>query len=159
MEYDEKTIKVALKIIKQRYLKELGVDIEKLTFEDLAIKVYELEQTVNDLGAQTKKKKFTLKRFIPIVFQRFKFPKKEAKLLKALASGKPVSRWDLERATGSDNIKSLVKDTNKRLLSYEADPKSKKNRTLYIKGCRDLKLKDHYRLVISTEFLQPVTQN
>lgn len=141
---EDKKKALTLKAIKRRFLKEAGIDVENLSIEDLAIKIYELEHVIDSL--QTKKKHATPKQFVSLVIANFRFSKSQKALLKALDSMKPVAKWKLKQETGSANIKSLVKDTNKTLKNYEEDKKSKL-RTLYISKCKNLKPEEYYQLL------------
>lgn len=139
---EDKKKALTLKVLKRRFLTEAGIDVENLSIEDLAIKIYQLEQAFEEL--QTKKKKITPKRFVELVLSSFVFTKGQKALLRSLSSMRPVSDKDLKEKTGSKSIKYLVKDTNKTLKSYEEDQKSDL-RTLYISKIRS-KIPDHYQL-------------
>lgn len=76
------------------------------------------------------------------IFNNYPFTKKQKKLLIALTTFKPTSVTELESKTKSNNIKSLVRDTNIRLR------KNRYGEQIKIVSCFEtLKIKGHYRLV------------
>lgn len=78
-------------------------------------------------------------------FEYRKFTKKQKKLLLALTILKPVSIIKLEIITKSKNIKSLVRDTNKRLKRNKFYPQMR------VVSCYNKfnKLKGYYYLIFS----------
>lgn len=128
-----------LKALKRKALKEQGV--KSLDIEDAFIELTSLQEKVKDLG--TKKRKISGHKCISIILQKIGSYKKRKKLLKALAGLKPVKKSILKKKTESKDVKSLIRDTNKKIKSiFEI-------KTSLIKSCRDIKLKGYYRLEVS----------
>ncbi len=135
-----------VKVLKQKLLKEYDVDVKGLSVEDLALENLRLKSTNEELMQKLallndKKPKFN---FVREVSRTYTFSKMQRKLLRKLANREPVSAKDLRDATGTKNLKSLLRDTNDKFEKYGG------RGIVEIKSCyKDLKLRAHYRLVIS----------
>lgn len=146
MDIDMNRQAAVARVLKQRLLKEYDVDVKDLSVEDLAIENLRLKGTNEELMQKLallndKKPKFN---FVREVLKTYKFPKLQKKLFKRLASREPVSAEDLRAATGTKNLKSLLRDTNDKFEAYGGKG------VVEIKSCyKDLKLRAHYHLVIS----------
>lgn len=89
------------------------------------------------------KPKMSGQKLVTEILNKVGSPKKRKKLLRTLASGRCINKKILKRKTGSKNVKSLIRDTNKKIK------KEFKTKILLIKSCRDRNQKGYYRLQVS----------
>lgn len=138
--------------LQDRILELSGIDPKTLTLRSLATKVIDLQRLMQDqekridqLTSHKGSKNIFKKSFIAhLDTQQIKG--KQWKLLVALINAKlePVSVQALRLATGSDQIVSLVRDTNERLKASDMAEQ------VLIKSCKDKKIEGFYRLSISS---------
>ncbi|OGD95516.1 hypothetical protein A3F57_03220 [Candidatus Roizmanbacteria bacterium RIFCSPHIGHO2_12_FULL_36_11] len=112
---------IKMKVLKRRYLKEYGVNAEEKSIEDVLIELQQLKEKVKNL--ETVKSKTSPKKIIFGLLEKaeslgMKFPKKQKKLLKLLSSLKPVKNSKLEDKIPTKNLKTLRRDTRKRIEKY-----------------------------------------
>ena len=133
-------------VLKRRLLKEYGVDLHGLIVEDLALENLWLKSENKELNQALKvfENKKTVARAVWKILSTYGFPKKQRRLLRRLAALTPVSAKGLKSSTKTENLKSLLRDTNDGLEGYFRKDK------VVIKSCsKDLNKRGYYRLVIS----------
>jgi len=127
-----------LKALERKAIKECG-------FQSNEDAIIELIHQQGDL--MTKKRKKSNRQIVLVLIKPYNPAKKRKKLIRALASLEPVKKSILEQKTGTGDIKSLIRDTNKEFF--------KKNGIQFtIKSCRDSGLKGSYRLKIPPSLIK-----
>lgn len=71
------------------------------------------------LRKKPKSKKRSATETMAIIKRNFPFPDKQSKLLKALITRGSLDTYTLQNITESKDIKALVRDTRKKIKSYE----------------------------------------
>lgn len=81
------------------------------------VRIKNLEERFKKLEESRKKPNY--RKLVTKVLEEFWFPKKQGKLLMALSSFKPVKSKELNKKTGSKNLKDLVQDTGKTIKKHD----------------------------------------
>ena len=115
-----------LKALKRKLSKNKGENIEDYPdIETAVLKIVELKEENIQLKKQLPKQKASLRQVLKNIFenhQYFKFGAKQKKLLIKLSDLKNHKKNTFATDIDTKNLKSLIKDTNRKLRRYSKQP-------------------------------------